>query len=166
MPSRQFHFGPQPALDQAVAGRRRCEQVLAETRKALAAERGRLSELERITGELQARLAGELDRLSGAAGTACSVTEMAARSRFVDSLTLLERRHRETVAEQLKQVAWAEQKARVCLEALNEAVAAVQALEAVKNRMLDQHRRDSARKEARKIEDAVIARHKRRSPLA
>ena len=163
MASTAFHFAPQPALDRAVADRQRCEEAVVEARRDLEDERGRLCDLERITVELQHQWQREVDRLGEPAGVALPAGTMAARSRHIELLAARRAQHRGAVARQTEQIVLAEQKVRIRLEALSQAIGAVQALEAVKTRMLDQHRREQGRRQARKAQDATLMRHHRGS---
>src|SRR2546423_152973 len=139
MPQRKFVFGPQPALDKAISTQEAAEQAVVEARKVLQAEQRRLQEMldqiERTRQEIREAHAN----LVSPERTVSEAMDLRHRSNHLDALRQREKDEIAAAERQRQQVSWAEDRLELRKKELAEAMAAVQALERLKENRREEH---------------------------
>jgi hypothetical protein len=152
----KFQFGPQPALDKAIATQKLREEAVVAARRALEEEKRKLQRLIEEVEKTRQRIRTEHDKLVSPGRGATAAADLTQDGRFLDSLRAREKAQLAAVAEQRGQVTWAKQKLDLRKKELAEALAAVQALERLKEKRRLEHQA-AARKaeESRRDDDAI-----------
>ena len=160
----KFHFGPQPALDKAVARRSECERALVAARDVLAGEKKKLAQIERKIAELRQQIADELDKAVVEMRNPIPAASVEGRRRYVETLRGLEKQQLGAKQEQEEQVRWAVQKLELRKRELAEAMNEVKALEKVKEKAEAEFKAQQRKAEEKKRDDIAISRGVRRRP--
>ena len=158
MARRKFHFGPQPALDKALAKQNECERALVDARDVLAREKQELAEIERRIAELRQQIAGELDKTVAEMRNPVAAASVEGRRRYVDALREREAHKLREKEEQEEQVRWAAQKLELRKRELAEAMNAVKALEKVKDKAKAEFKVRLRKAEEKERDDIAMSR--------
>lgn len=153
MPPRKFKFGAQPALDKALARQQECEEALAAAKKAVEAEKRKLEQIRLEIEEIRQQTAAEHDKLLTQAHGGVTAAALSGRNFYIAALQTKEKQRLAALAEQQKQVRWAEQKVVVRKDELAEAMGAVKALEKFKEKKKAEHEAALRKAEERERDD-------------
>jgi flagellar biosynthesis chaperone FliJ len=156
MASRKFKFGPQPALDKAIAQQKKCEEALVAARKALEEEK---QKLQRIMAQIEAtrqRIRQEHDNLASPQRRVSDPKELSQTGRFIDALRLKEQQQLEAADQQRKQIAFAQDRVELRKKELAEALAHVQALEKLKEKRREEFEEALEKADEKKRDDEAI----------
>jgi flagellar biosynthesis chaperone FliJ len=168
MISRVFKFGPQPALDKAIAEQRAAEQALIAARRSLEEEKRKL---ERILSDIEKnrqRIRAEHDNLTSPRRQISDPRELTHISRFIDSLRDKEKALLQAADRQRQQIAFAKDRVDLRQRELAEAVSRVQALEKLKEQRRLEHEAAVEKAEEKQRDDEAIQlwNNRPRSPQA
>ena len=156
MSSRKFKFGPQPALDKAIANQRNCEEALRQANIALSQEKEKLRlALAEIDQAVQ-RVKAAHENIVSPKRKFSAPNELAQSSRNLDLLRAKEVATREAAERQKEQVAFAADKVELRKRELAEAMAEVQALEKLKEKRRLEHQAAMLKAEEAKRDDEAI----------
>jgi len=156
MSSRKFKFGPQPALDKAIANQRNCEEALRQANIALAQEKEKLrlalAEIDRAVQRVKAAH----ENIVSPTRKFSAPNELAQSNRNLDLLRAKEVATREAAERQKECVAFAADKVELRKRELAEAMAEVQALEKLKEKRRLEHQAAMLKSEEAKRDDEAI----------
>ncbi|MFQ5590777.1 MAG: flagellar export protein FliJ [Phycisphaerae bacterium] len=164
MAVRKFHFGPQPALDRAVARQSECEKALVAAREVLARERDKLEAIAGRIAEIRQQIADELDKISAEMRSPIAASSVQARQGYVDGLRRREARQLHAKQEQEEQVRWAVQMLEVRRSELAESMNEVMALEKAKERAHTEFKARLRKAEEKERDDIAISRGVKKRP--
>lgn len=156
MSSRKFKFGPQPALDKAIAEEKKCEEAVAAARRVLEDEK---TKLQRILAEIEAtrqRIRTEHDNLASPQRRVSDPRELSQNVRFLDSLRVKETKQLEAADRQREQIVFAADRLELRKRELAEAMAHVQALEKLKEKRREEHEAAVEKAEEKRRDDEAI----------
>jgi flagellar export protein FliJ len=156
MPPRKFHFGPQPALDKAIAIQHEKEEALIEARKELADEKEKLAAIERKIAELKQQIKEEFDKAMAEVRDPVAAASVEARRRYVDLLRDREAQQLRAKREQEKQIRLVEQKVEYRKHELAEAMNQVKALEKFKEKARQEFKQQRQKAEDKELDDIAI----------
>jgi flagellar export protein FliJ len=156
MSMRQFKFGPQPALDKAIEAQRVCEEAVRQAKAALAQERAKLRQLQDEVLRAEQRVKAAHDNLVSPVRKTSEPGELAQANRHLDGLRAKVLMQREAVEKQKERVAWAADKVELRKRELAEAMAAVEALEKLKEKRRLEHQAALLKAEEAKRDDEAI----------
>ena len=156
MSSRKFKFGPQPALDKAIANQRNCEEALRQANIALAQEKEKLRQaLAEIDRAVQ-RVKSAHENIVSPMRKFSAPNELAQSNRNLDLLRAKEVATREAAEKQKECVAFATDKVELRKRELAEAMAEVQALEKLKEKRRLEHQAVMLKAEEARRDDEAI----------
>lgn len=162
MSTSKFRFGPQPALDKAVAAQRTCEEALVAARQAAEAEQAKLDAMHHRIAETRQQIADERDKLVSEACTAPPASALHARQRYIQALQGKESQQLGEAEQQARQVQLAREKIGLRKEELREAIQAVKALEQAKERARKRFDDEQRKSDERRRDDENILRFNHR----
>jgi hypothetical protein len=156
MSSKKFNFGPQPALDKAIANLRNCEDALRQANIALAQEKEKLRlALAEIDRAVQ-RVKSAHENIVSTTRKFSAPGELAQANRNLDMLRAKELATREAAERQKERVAFAADRVELRKRELAEAMSEVQALEKLKEkRRLEHHAALLKAEEAKRDDEAI-----------
>jgi len=156
MPQRKFVFGPQPALDKAISTQEAAEQAVVEARKVLQAEQQRLQKMLDQIEHTRQQIREAHANLVSPERNVSEAMDLRHRNDHLDGLRQREKDQIAAADRQRQQVAWAEDRLELRKKEMAEAMAAVQALERLKENRRKEH--ESAlekRDESQRDDDAI-----------
>ena len=156
MSSKKFIFGPQPALDKAIANQRTCEEALRQAQIALAQEKEKLRlALAEIDRAVQ-RVKTAHENIVSPTRKFSAPNELAQANRHLDLLRAKEVAAREAAEKQKERVNFAADKVELRKRELAEAMSEVQALEKLKEKRRLEHQAALLKAEESKRDDEAI----------
>ncbi len=156
MSSRQFKFGPQPALDKAIEAQRVCEEAVRLAKAALAQEKEKLRQLQAEGVRAEKRVKTSHDNMVSPTRKNSEPGELAQANRHLDGLRIKLQSSREAVEKQKERTAWAADKVELRKRELTEAMAAVEALEKLKEKRRLEFQAALLKAEEKKRDDEAI----------
>ncbi len=153
---RHFKFGPQPALDKAIAHQKTAEEALVEARKSLEAEKLKLQRLIVQIENTRQQIRLQHDNLVSPQRKISDPRELAQTSRFIDSLRLKEKAQLEAADRQREQIAFAKDRVELRKRELAEAMSQVQALEKLKEKRRLEHEAEIEKADEKRRDDEAI----------
>ena len=156
MALRHFKFGPQPALDKAIAQQKSAEEALVDARKALEAERLKLQRLIDQIENTRQQIRQQHDNLASPQRKVSDPRELAQTSRFIDALRLKEKAQLEAADRQREQIAFAKDRVELRKRELAEAMSQVQALEKLKEKRRLEHAAEIEKADEKRRDDEAI----------
>ena len=156
MPQRKFVFGPQPALDKAISTQKAAEQAVVEARKVLQLEQQRLQQMLEQIERTRQQIREAHANLVSPERAVSEAMDLRHRSSHLDALRQREQDEIAAAERQRQQVAWAEDRLELRKKELAEAMAAVQALERLKENRREEHKAAlEKREESQRDDDAI-----------
>jgi flagellar biosynthesis chaperone FliJ len=156
MASRKFKFGPQPALDKAIAQQKKCEEALVAARRALEEEKQKLQRILEQIEKTRQRIRQEHDNLASPQRRTSDPKELTQTSQFIDALRLKEQQQLAAADAQRKQIAFAQDRVELRKKELAEALAHVQALEKLKEKRREEFQEALEKADEKKRDDEAI----------
>ena len=153
---RHFKFGPQPALDKAIAHQKTAEEALVEARKALEAEKQKLQRLIVQIETTRQQIRQQHDNLASPQRKVSDPRELAQTSRYIDALRLKEKAQLEAAERQREQIAFAKDRVELRKRELAEAMSQVQALEKLKEKRRLEHEAEIEKADEKRRDDEAI----------
>ena len=156
MPQRKFVFGPQPALDKAISEQEAAEEAVVLARKVLQEEQERLRQMLVRVEQTRREIREWHENLVSPRTAITDPNELTERWKYLDVLRQREKEEMAAAERQRQQVAWAEDRLELRKKELAEAMAAVQALERLKEKRREEHEAALAKaEESRRDDDAI-----------
>jgi flagellar export protein FliJ len=156
MAQRKFVFGPQPALDKAVAEQEQAEEAVVLARRVLQEEQERLRQMLVKVEQTRRDIRQWHDDLVSPAKPITDPNDLTHRGRYLDALRQREKEEVAAAERQRQEVAWAEDRLELRKKELAEAMAAVQALERLKEKRREEHEAVLEKaEESRRDDDAI-----------
>ena len=152
----KFKFAPQPALDQAIAGQKVCEEALVDARRLLEVEKLTLQRLLSQIEETKQQIRTAHDNLVSRERQVSDPRELSQNGRFLDALRNKEKAQQEAVDKQREQVTFAIDRVELRKRELTEAVAHVQALEKLKDKRRREHEAAIEKADEKRRDDDAI----------
>lgn len=156
--SKRFTFGPQPALDKAINEQKRAEQAVAEARAELESEQQRLRQMEQQIEQTTQQIRAAHDKLADPSRKTSDARELQRQIQFLDALQARKAHQIALMQQQRERVTWAAEKLELRKRELAEAMAAVQALERLKEKRRAEHEQALLKKEETQRDDDAIQR--------
>ena len=154
--SRKFKFGPQPALDKAIALQKKAEEAVAAARKVVEEEKAKLERILQEIETIRQRIRTEHDNLASPQRRVSDPRELMQDARFIDALRLKETKQLEAADRQREQIVFAQDRLELRKRELAEAMAHVQALEKLKEKRREEFEEALEKADEKKRDDQAI----------
>jgi len=159
--AKKFKFQLQPALDKAVAEQAKAEQALLAAKRELEAAQAKLRTLEEIVAKTRQRVREE-HALLVKPREASSALEFMERDECIKALKVREAREQQAVEAQKVEVAFARQRVELRRQELNQAVMQVKAMEKLRDKAMEEFKKEAERVLQNEIDETGMQRSVRR----
>jgi flagellar FliJ protein len=156
--AKRFQFQLQPALDKAVAEEEKAQQALRAARDELKSAEARLEELKGIVEKTRQQIKAEHDNLIRPKDRPDSALAFLQRDEFIRALRLREASEQQAVVDQQTEVSWCRERVEIRRQEANEATMRVKAMEKLREKALEEFRKEEERRLQNDIDEAGIQR--------
>ncbi len=162
MGKKKFKFQLQPALDKAVAEQEKAEAALRDARRQHQEAEAKLTSLQATLDQTRQQIRQEHDRLVQPAAGPQSGLELMQRDEFIKALGIKSENQRQAVEQQRTEVVWCQQRVDRSQENVKQAMMQVRAMERLRDKALEDHRKAEERALQEDIDEAGMQGYMRR----
>jgi flagellar biosynthesis chaperone FliJ len=160
--ARKFKFQLQPALDKAVSEQEKAEQAVLAARRELEAAEAKLCQLEAVVEATRQRIRDEHASLIKPNKDPASALTFMERDECIKALKVRQVKEQKAVDAQKMEVAFCRQKLELRRDELNHAIMQVKAMEKLRDKAMEEFKKEGERLLQNEIDESGMQRSARR----